>query len=95
MSVTTSPGSQVTRQRRSASDRRRHETAVVQAEARRLALALAPFRVLSKPALARVARTARWREGGYDRALNAAVRAGMIERLPTGFYREGRNSRLR
>lgn len=72
---------------------RRHEEAVVQAEARRLALALAPFRVLRKPALERAAGAYHWHEGSFERALEVAVRAGMIDRLPAGFYRAGRRSR--
>lgn len=72
---------------------RRHEEAVVQAEARRLALALAPYRILHKHALERAAGATQWHEGGFDRALAAAVRAGIIERLPAGFYRDARTPR--
>ncbi|HZU40976.1 MAG TPA: hypothetical protein VE992_07980 [Solirubrobacteraceae bacterium] len=67
----------------------RHEEAVVQAEARRLALTLAPYRVLPKDALARVAGASHWHEGSFDRALAAAIRSGMIDRLPGGFLRDG------
>ena len=65
-----------------------HEQAVIRAEARRLARALAPYRVLPKDTLERVAGARRWHDGGFDRALNAAVRSGEIEELPDGFYRE-------
>jgi hypothetical protein len=67
----------------------RHDAAVVQAEARRLALALAPYRVLRKKTLEQVSGASRWHEGGFDQALCEAVRRGMIQRLPSGFYREG------
>jgi|GEM_PF-7102950 len=66
----------------------RHEQAVIQAEARRLARALAPYRVLPRQTLERVAGASRWHDGGFDSALAAAVRAGEIEELPSGFYRE-------
>lgn len=65
----------------------RHDVAVVQAEARRLAHALRPFGVLRKDQLKVVARAASWHEGSFDRALRAAVEAGEIERLPFDFYR--------
>lgn len=68
----------------------RHDETVVRAEARHLALALAPYRVLRKQTLERVAGTSRWREGGFDRALGVAIREGLIERLPAGFLRNGR-----
>lgn len=66
----------------------RHEEAVIQAEARRLARALRPYGVLPRDTLERVAGASRWHDGGFDRALSAAVRAGEIEPLPAGFYRE-------
>ena len=67
--------------------RRRHDEAVVQAEVRRLARALRPFVVLHRAALAREARAERWHEGGFERALSAALSSGVIERLPADFYR--------
>jgi hypothetical protein len=70
--------------------RRQHDEAVVRAQARRLALALAPYRVLSKKSLERVACAEAWHDGGFDRALAEAVRRGMIERLPGGFYADAR-----
>jgi hypothetical protein len=66
--------------------RRRHEDAVIQAEVRRLARALAPYRVLQKDALRRTAGADSWHDGGFDRALSAAVEAGKIKRLAEGFY---------
>jgi hypothetical protein len=69
--------------------RRRHEDAVIQAEVRRLARALAPYRVLGKDALRRTAGADGWRDDGFDRALSAAVEAGKIRRLPDEFYASG------
>lgn len=68
----------------------RHEQAVIQAEVRRLARALRQYRVLPRDTLARVVGAERWRDGGFERALNAAVRSGEVESLPGGFYRERR-----
>jgi hypothetical protein len=61
---------------------------VVRAEARRLAHALEPFGVLRKDQLKRRARTAKWHEGTFELALQAAVKAGEIEPLPLDFYRK-------
>jgi hypothetical protein len=69
--------------------RRRHSDAVIQAEVRRLARALAPYRVLGKDALRRTAGADSWRDDGFDRALSAAVEAGRIRRLPADFYASG------
>jgi hypothetical protein len=66
---------------------RRHEQAVIQAETRRLAKALKPYGILHRDALERVCGAERWHEGGFDRALHEAVRAGALEALPGGFYR--------
>ena len=65
----------------------RHEQAVIQAEMRRLARALEPYRILPRDALKRAAGAENWHEGGFDRALGAAVREGEVEPLPGGFYR--------
>jgi hypothetical protein len=65
---------------------RRHEDAVIQAEVRRLARALAPYRVLQRDARRRTAGAESWHEGGFERALAAAVEAGRIERLSDEFY---------
>lgn len=65
----------------------RHEQAVIQAEMRRLARALAPYRILHRDALRRVAGAERWSEGGFDSALHEAVKSGSIEPLPGSFYR--------
>lgn len=66
----------------------RHDEAVIRAEARRLARSLRQYGVLPKETLERVAGARRWHDGGFDRALSAAVRAGEIEELPNGFVRE-------
>jgi hypothetical protein len=66
----------------------RHDEAVMQAEVRRLARALRPFGILHRDALERVAGAEKWHEGGFDRALREAVRAGAVEPLPGGFYRD-------
>jgi hypothetical protein len=63
------------------------EEAVIQAEARHLARTLAPYRVLHHDALKELAGSGRWHDGGYERALVAAVRSGAIERMAAGFYR--------
>lgn len=65
----------------------RHEQAVIRAEMRRLARALEPYRILPRDALKRAAGAANWHEGGFGRALGAAVREGEVEPLPGGFYR--------
>jgi len=68
--------------------RRRHEEAVIQAEVRRLARALAPYGVLHRNALERLVGAQRWHTGGFDDALAAAVRSGEIRRLSFGYYRD-------
>jgi hypothetical protein len=80
--IARSNGVSASRQR----SRRRHEDAVIQAEVRRLARALAPYGVLRRDALRRTAGADSWQEGGFDRALSAAVEAGRITRLPAEFY---------
>ena len=64
----------------------RHDEAVIQAEVRRLALALAPFGVLGREALAREVGAERWREGTFEQAVSVAVKTGVIQKLPGGFY---------
>lgn len=94
--ATTTPGASVRRPRESTSLRRRqvirsrprHDEAVVQAEARRLAQALRPYGVLHRDALERVAGAMRWRDGWFDTALAAAVKSGKIEEMPSGFLRD-------
>lgn len=66
----------------------RHEQAVVQAEIGRLARTLRPYRILHRDALARACGADKWHEGGFDRALQEAVRAGAVQPLPGGFYRD-------
>ena len=75
------------RQRRDQGWRRRHEEAVIQAEVRRLARALAPYGVLHHDTLERFVGAQHWHTGGFDDALSAAVRAGKIKRLGCGYYR--------
>ena len=65
---------------------RRHDEAVIQAEVRRLARALQPYGVLHRDALEEAADGRHWYERDFDSALGAAVRSGVIERLPAGFY---------
>jgi|GEM_PF-4813443 len=72
----------------------RHDEAVIQAEVHRLANALKPFRILHRDALERVAGAENWHEGGFDRALREAVRAGAVESLPGGFYRDAQDGHL-
>lgn len=67
----------------------RHEQAVVRAEMRRLAKALRPYGILHRNALQEACGAQKWHEGGFDRALREAVRHGLLEPLPGGFYRDG------
>lgn len=67
------------------------EDLIVQAEARRVLHALAPFEILSREALARECHASCWHDGGFIAALRAAVAAGLIEELPCGFYRDARH----
>jgi hypothetical protein len=67
----------------------RHDRAVIQAEIRRLARTLKPYRILHRDALERACGAEKWHEGGFDRALQEAVKAGAIQRLPGDFYRDG------
>jgi len=64
---------------------RRHADAVIQAEVRRLARALTPYRLIERDALRRTAGAESWHDGGFERALTAAVEAGRIKRLSDGF----------
>ncbi len=66
----------------------RHDRAVIQAEIRRLARTLKPYRILHRDALERACGAERWHEGGFDRALHEAVRSGAVQRLPGDFYRD-------
>jgi hypothetical protein len=76
---------------RTASDR-----ALLEAEVRRLAHAIAPFGVLRRDVLARECHASRWRDGDFEGALDAAVRDGRLRRLGVDFYgvrrREGTRS---
>lgn len=66
----------------------KHDATVTAAEARRLTLALAPFGVLSRQALAEQPGAQHWRDGTFEQAIRAAVQAGAIEELPGQFYRD-------
>jgi hypothetical protein len=66
----------------------RHDNAVIQAEVRRLARTIAPFGVLHRDSLRELAHAAHWNEGGFEAALSAAVREGVIDPLPGNFYRD-------
>lgn len=65
----------------------RYDEAVIQAEVRRLASALRPYRILSRDSLQREAGAGHWSDSGFDRALTEAVHDGAIKQLPFGFYR--------
>lgn len=67
-----------------------HEQLIAEAEAKRLLRALAPFGILSRTALEHECHAATWHDGGFSAALTAAIRTGMIDELPGGFYRDGR-----
>jgi hypothetical protein len=87
-------GSAVTPSSSDRGRRRRRDDAVVQAEIRSLARALAPYGVLRRDALERSAGARRWHDGGFDDAIAAALRAGAVKRLPFGYYRDAnRNER--
>lgn len=64
-----------------------HEEAITHAEAHHLVLALAPFGVLDRAALARECGHVHWKDGSFDQALRRAIDEGAIEELPGGFYR--------
>jgi hypothetical protein len=63
-----------------------HHRALLSADVRRLALALSPYGILHRDALAALVGAQEWREGAFEQALKEAVRQGVIERLPEGFY---------
>lgn len=64
--------------------------AITDAEVQDIVRALRPFGVLGRDALAQECNAAKWQEGGFDLALEAAVAAGAIEELPGGFYKIAR-----
>ena len=66
------------------------QSAIAHAEARHIVLALAPFGVLDREALARACGQAHWKDGTFDAALTTAIAEGTIEELPGGFYRAAR-----
>jgi hypothetical protein len=66
--------------------RRGHDEAVVRAEARRLVRALQPFGTLHRDALERECHADRWQEGGFVRAVAAAIDTGLVRAQPLGFY---------
>jgi hypothetical protein len=59
---------------------------VLESEARRIALVLAPYGVLDEPRLAALARAAHWEPGSFARACDVAVELGLIHRLGLGYY---------
>jgi len=65
--------------------RRGHQAAVMDAEVRLLAHALAPWDIITRDALRRRVRAERWSQGGFEAALRAAIDQGVIEGLPGGF----------
>jgi len=67
-----------------------HDRAVLHAEVRRLVLALSPFGVLRRDALARAAGATRCGDETVEQALAAAVEGGEIKELPLDFYAIGR-----
>lgn len=71
----------------------RHEDAVVRAEMRRLARTLRPYGILHRKALERACGADKWHEGGFDRALREAIKAGAVKALPGGFYRDAERVR--
>jgi hypothetical protein len=71
-------------------DREREQArrrAITEASVRDIARALAPYGVLDHDALAKEVRADRWEEGGFEIALQAALREGVVEQLPDGFYK--------
>ena len=66
----------------------RREDAVVQGEVRRLTHTIAPFGVLHHDQLERLSGARNWRRGAFELALGVAVRSGLLDRLPSGFYRD-------
>jgi hypothetical protein len=61
--------------------------AITEATVRDIVRALAPYGVLGHDALAEACRADRWDEGAFDSALRAAVREGVVEELPEGYYK--------
>lgn len=68
----------------------RHDNAIIQAEVRRLSRALAPYGILHRDLLRKAADAESWRDGGFEGALAAAVREGVVEELPGDFFRDPR-----
>jgi hypothetical protein len=62
------------------------DAALLEAEVRRVLVALAPYGVMRRDALARACGARRWGDGQFQGALDAAVRAGRLRSLPFGFY---------
>ncbi|HET9124718.1 MAG TPA: hypothetical protein VFN65_07530 [Solirubrobacteraceae bacterium] len=60
--------------------------AITEAEIRDIVRALRPSEVLGRDAIAEKCRAHTWQEGDFDMALQAAVRSGVVEALPDGFY---------
>jgi hypothetical protein len=71
----------------------RRERALLDADVRRLVDALRPFGVLRADQLARAAGASAWHEIVFERAIEEAVRRGLIVRLPEGFYADAERRR--
>ncbi len=63
------------------------QAAITEAEIREIVRALAPYGVLDRETLSERTRQHGWQADGFDTALAAAVREGVIERLPEGHYK--------
>ena len=69
----------------------RHQQAVIQAEMRRLARGLAPYR-LHRDAFRHITGVRRRRQSGFDAALRAALRSRSAEARPESFRSAHRRS---
>lgn len=66
---------------------RRHDDAIIDAEARRVALTLASYGgVLTSGALVELSGASRWSAGAFSLALARALELGLIRDLGLGFY---------
>lgn len=81
MSRTMSANQARNRERAYERRRARHDEAVIQAEVRLLSRALSSYGIPRRGSLVRAAHVERWRGGMFDQAPQAAVVAGVIERL--------------
>jgi hypothetical protein len=65
--------------------RARHRDAVLSAEIRRLVRLTRAVGPLSRPQLARLAHAERWREGGFEAAVESAIASGELRPLAFGY----------